>query len=95
MTQTAWIFILTALVQALFFVYFFGVGFENKGIREGIRYDFLFGLMMSFVGIFNQYGMYPVPLWLAWQWFAYGLIQFMLCGIALSMVMLGGKRTTG
>ena len=85
MAQTSWIFFMTALVQAVFFVLFFDVGYEKKGFREGIRFGLLFGLLMSFVGIFNQYAMYPVPLWLAWQWFAYGLIQFMVCGIALSL----------
>jgi hypothetical protein len=86
MIGTAWILFLTALVQSIIFVYFFTVGFESKGVREGIRYGFIFGLLMSFVGIFNQYAVYPVPLWLAWQWFAYGLIQFMVCGIVVALV---------
>jgi hypothetical protein len=41
---------------------------------------------MSFVSIFNQYAVYPIPLWLAWQWFAYGLIQFMICGIVVALI---------
>ena len=95
MPNKMWVMYLTSLVQAIIFVYFFSVGFVGRGVREGVRYGFIFGVLMCFVNIFNQYAIYPVPLGLAWQWFAYGLIQFMICGIVVALVYQSNSKTVG
>jgi hypothetical protein len=41
---------------------------------------------MNAVGIFNQYAVYPVPFTLALQWFIYGMIEFVICGLIAAMI---------
>jgi hypothetical protein len=93
MQQKMWVMYMTSVVQAIIFVYFFTVGFVGRGVREGVRFGFIFGILMCFVSIFNQYAVYPVPLGLAWQWFAYGLIQYMICGIVVALVYQTDRKT--
>jgi len=93
MQRKMWVMYITSMVQAIIFVYFYSVGFVGQGVREGIRYGLIFGILMCFVNIFNQYAVYPVPLSLAWQWFAYGLIQYMICGIVVALVFQTKGKT--
>jgi len=81
MMQKMWIMYVTALIFSFLFVYIFSKGYEGRGIQEGIRYGLIMGLLMNVVGMFNQYAVYPLPFSLVIQWFVYGVIQFMICGI--------------
>jgi hypothetical protein len=79
-----WIMYVTALIFSFLFVYIFSKGYEGRGIQEGIRYGLIIGLLMNVVGMFNQYAVYPLPLGLVIQWFIYGVIQFIICGIVVA-----------
>ncbi|MBN2061566.1 MAG: hypothetical protein JW882_14235 [Deltaproteobacteria bacterium] len=81
-----WIMYITALVFSVLFVYIFTKNYEGKGIGEGIRYGILIGLLMNVVGAFNQYASYPIPFTLALQWFIYGTIEFIVCGIVTTLI---------
>jgi hypothetical protein len=86
MMQKMWIIYVTTLIFSFLFVYIFTKGYEGKGILEGVRYGLLIGLLMNVVGMFNQYAVYPVPLTLAVQWFIYGMIQYVICGIVAAVI---------
>ncbi len=86
MMSKMWIMYITSLVLSLLFVYIFTKGYEGKGIAEGIRYGIIIGLLMNAVGMFSQYVVYPIPLSLAIQWFVFGMIEFLICGIVVALV---------
>lgn len=74
-------FIMSILVTCLFIR-----GYQERGIMEGLSFGILVGLMTNGMGAFSQYWMYPVPLSLAVKWFVFGLIEFIIAGIILSLV---------
>ena len=86
MMQKMWIMYVTALIFSFLFVYIFSKGYEGRGIQEGIRYGLIMGLLMNVVGMFNQYAVYPLPFSLVIQWFVYGVIQFIICGIVAAAI---------
>jgi hypothetical protein len=81
MMSLLWIFHVGALILAFLFTYIFIKGYENKGILEGVRYGIIIGLFANIPYGFYEYAMYPLPLSLCIQWFIYGMIEFMICGI--------------
>ncbi|HRZ28037.1 MAG TPA: hypothetical protein P5346_10855 [Spirochaetota bacterium] len=86
MMDFMWIMLATSAVLSIGFVYIFIKGRENKGIAEGVRYGAVMGLLFCGTGSFNQYVIYPVTLSLAVQWFVFGLIEFIIAGIAVSII---------
>lgn len=74
-------FTLSVLVTLLFIR-----GYQDNGVMEGVRFGILVGLMTNGLGAFSQYWMYPLPFSLAVKWFAFGLIEFIIAGIVLSLV---------
>ena len=53
---------------------------------EGVRYGIIVGLFMNAIGMFIQYVMYPIPFSLSLQWFIYGMIEFIVCGIIAALM---------
>ena len=86
MMSKMWIMCITSFVMSFLFVYLFTKGYEGKGIGEGLRFGLLIGLLMNVVGMFNQYAVYPIPFSLTLQWFIYGTIEFILCGIVAALL---------
>ncbi len=74
-------FTLSVLVTLLFIR-----GYQDNGVREGVSFGILVGLLTNGLGAFSQYWMYPLPLSLALKWFAFGLMEFIIAGIVLSLV---------
>jgi hypothetical protein len=81
MMSKVWIMYISSFVLSLLFVYIFTKGYEGKGLREGIRYGLIIGLLFNGVGAFNQYAVYPISFSLAVKWFVYGMIEFIICGV--------------
>ena len=73
------------------FVYIFIKGYEGKGVVEGVRYGFRIGILMNVMGMFNQYAVYPIPFTLAIQWFIFAMIEFIICGIIVSLIYKPNK----
>ena len=44
------------------------------------------GLFMSIPFGFYSYAMYPLPFLLCLQWFIYGLIEFVICGLIAAAI---------
>jgi hypothetical protein len=86
MMSKMWIMHITNIIFSFLFVYIFSKGYENKGILEGVRFGIIIGLLITFIGIFNQYVVYPIPATLAIQWFIYGMVQFVIFGITTSLI---------
>ncbi|UCD70562.1 MAG: hypothetical protein JSW70_06020 [Syntrophobacterales bacterium] len=86
MMSKMWIMYITSLILSFLFVYIFTKGYEARGIAEGVRYGLLIGLLMNIPGMFNQYVIYPIPFYLALQWFIYGTIEFIACGIVAALI---------
>jgi hypothetical protein len=85
-----WLFQVVALFVAYFFTLIFSKGYEGKGIGEGVRYGFYVGMLMAVPMAYGSYGAMPIPYSLALQWFIYGLIEYVLAGVVVSMVF--GKK---
>jgi hypothetical protein len=85
-----WLFYVVYLFVAFFFTLIFSKGYEGKGVGEGLRYGFYVGMMMAVPMAYGTYGSMPIPYSLALQWFLYGLIEYVLCGMAVALVF--GKQ---
>jgi len=82
-----WIIIVCDLFYTFFFTLIFSKGYENKGAMEGVRYGFYVGMMVSLPMAYGTYAVMPVPYILALQWFLYGLVVNIICGVVLTFVM--------
>jgi len=91
MMSLVWIFHVGALIMAFLFVYIFIKGYENKGIVEGVRYGVIIGLFANIPYGFYEYAMYPLPFCLCLQWFIYGMIEFIICGIIVAVIYKPNK----
>ena len=90
MESKMWIFYVVMVFQAFFFSFIFSKGYEGKGIAEGVRYGLYIGIWMSVGMAYGTYAMIAIPYSLALQWFIYGVIQYVIYGIALALVF--GKK---
>jgi hypothetical protein len=86
MMDKLWIMYILDLVWSFFFVFFFVKGYENKGIFEGLRFGLYIALFFYLVSVYGQYTVYPIPYYLALQWFLYGLVQALILGAAAALV---------
>ena len=86
MMSKIWIMHLGALILAFLFTYIFIKRYENKGIAEGIRYGIVIGLFANIPYGFFSYATYPLPFSLCLQWFIYGMIEFIICGIIAAAI---------
>ncbi len=86
MMSKMWIFYIVMLFQAFFFSFIFSKGYEGKGIAEGVRYGLYIGIWMSVGMAYATYAMIAIPYSLALQWFVYGVIEYVIFGIALALV---------
>jgi hypothetical protein len=91
MMSLMWIYHVITLIGAFFFTFIFSKGFENKGIMEGVRYGFYIGVWMSVGMAYGTYAMVAIPYSLALQWFIYGVIEYIIAGVALALVFKGAK----
>jgi len=86
MADKMWVMTLMGAVFSLLFVFIYSKGYEGKGVVEGIKYGLIIGLVVHFVGSFNQYVVYPIPYGLTWQWIIYGLVELMIAGAVTALI---------
>jgi hypothetical protein len=90
MQSHIWMYQVISVIGAFFFTFIFSKGYEGKGLAEGIRYGLYIGIWMSVGMAYGTYAMIAIPYSLALQWFIYGVISYVIYGIALAMVF--GKK---
>jgi len=86
MMSLMWIMYVSSFVFSFLMMYVFVKGYEGRGIPEGIRFGILIGILTNGIGAFYQYALYPLPFSLIIQWFVYGLVEFILAGIAAAAI---------
>ena len=86
MSNYMWVYYVSSVILSFLFVYIFTRGYQGRGWLEGLRYGILIGLLMQGVGMLNQFFVYPVPAGLVAQWFIYGMINYMICGIFVALI---------
>ena len=92
MMSLMWMMPLTSLVFSFLMTWVFIKGYEDRGIMEGVRFGILICLLTSGLGAFSQYIMYPLPFSLIIKWFLFGLAEFIIAGIALSLIYKNKKE---
>jgi hypothetical protein len=86
MMSKMWIFYLVYLFVSFFFVLIYSKWQKGKGIIEGIQYGVYTGFLMSVPMAYSTYAMIPLPYPVAVQWLIYGLIQYIIMGILVSLI---------
>lgn len=86
MMSKMWIFHIGSFILSFLFTYIFIKGYENKGLAEGARYGAVIGLYANIPYAFYEYAMFPLPLSLCLQWFVYGMIEFIICGMIVAAI---------
>ena len=85
MESVMWIMMVASFFFSFIFVYIYSKGF-GSGILSGIGYGLLIGIFANTIPVINQFVIYPLPGFLVVQWCIYGLLQFMICGAAASLI---------
>jgi hypothetical protein len=89
-----WILWLVDLIWSFLFSLIYTKGYEGRGgAMEGVRFGFWIGLFVAVPMAFAQYAVYPIPFFLAVQWFVFGTIQAVICGVVLALVYRPAKPT--
>jgi hypothetical protein len=81
-----WIYHVITLVGSFFFTFIFTKGYEGKGIGEGIRYGLYTGIWLSIGMAYGTYAMVAIPYGLTLEWFALGVLSYVIMGIVASIV---------
>ncbi len=87
-----WIFYIVYIFIAFFFTLIFHKGYEGKGWMEGLRYGFYVGMLMAVPMAYASYASMPIPYSFAIKWFIYGLIEYVILGVVLSLIY--GKQAS-
>lgn len=90
MMDKMWIYNLVTAIVSFFFVLIYSKGYEGKGIMEGVRYGLYVGAMLSVGMAYGSYAMIAIPYSLAMQWFLFGMVEYVVAGVVVSLVY--GKK---
>jgi uncharacterized membrane protein YhfC len=78
--------LLVTIMLAILFVWSY-TRFARRGdLHDGLTHGLFFGLLAGTLVDLNQYVLYPIPASLAITWFAFGLIEFCIYGILVSIL---------
>ena len=86
MMEFMWLIYIADLLFVVLFVTIYTRWLNGPGIKAGLLFGLLVGLMMNTSGMINQFVIYPIPGNLLWWWIITGLIQFVLCGLVLGVI---------
>ena len=89
---------LSMLVTAILVILFVWsyTRFARRGdLRDGLTHGLFFGLLAGTLVDLNQYVLYPIPASLAITWFAFGLIEFCIYGVLVSILYPTKDKKTG
>ena len=69
MESMMWMMMVGGAFSLLIFCYIFTLGYEGKGVMEGVRYGALIGVFASIISAVDSYVIYPLTGELALIWF--------------------------
>jgi len=92
MQEKMWIFYLVTCFTSFFLTLIYSKWYTGKGIAEGIQFGVYAGFLMATPMAYSSYAMYPIPYSIAVQWFVYGMVHYLILGMALSLVF--GKKVS-
>ena len=81
-----WMMMVGSVFSLLLFCYIFTLGYEGKGVMEGIRYGTLMGLFFSIPTSVDSYVVYPITGELAAIWFVTGVVGFVIAGAVFAAI---------
>lgn len=78
--------LLVTIILVILFVWSY-TRFARRGdLRDGLTHGLFFGFLAGTFVDLNQYVLYPIPASLAITWFAFGLIEFCVYGLLVSIL---------
>jgi hypothetical protein len=83
----AWLSLVATGGMVCLFAWGYGRFTRDSSAAEGVRYALFFGLLAGVLVDFNQYVLYPIPVWVAFAWFVSGLIEFQLYALLLARLI--------
>jgi len=86
MASMMWMMMVGGAFSLLIFCYIFTLGYEGKGVMEGVRYGALIGVFASIISAVNSYVIYPLTGELAVIWFVTGVIAFIISGAVMAAI---------
>jgi hypothetical protein len=94
MADRMWLSIVATAAFVCLFVLGYG-RFARKGaIRDGVAYGVFFALVAGLLVDVNQYVLYPIPGSLVAEWFAAGVVEFVLYGALVSVLCPVARKVT-
>lgn len=86
MESMMWIMMVGGVFSLLLFCYIFTLGYEGKGVMEGVRYGALIGVFVSIISAVDSYVIYPLTGELAVIWFFTGILAFIISGAVFAAI---------
>jgi hypothetical protein len=86
MESMMWIMMVGGVFSLLLFCYIFTMGYEGKGVMEGVRYGALIGVFVSIISAVDSYVIYPLTGELAVIWFITGVLAFIISGAVFAAI---------
>lgn len=83
---------LVTLIFSICFVMIYALWIEVKSTLRAVQYGLIFGLATGVSMGFGSYSYMPIPLSLAWSWFAASLAEALVAGL-LTGLIIGGVRS--
>ena len=86
MDNMMWMMMAGGVVSLALFCHIFTLGYEGKGVMEGVRYGILIGIFASIPMSVDQYVIYPLTGELAVIWFVSGVVGFVIAGAVFAAI---------
>ncbi len=86
MDSMMWMMMAGGVVSLALFCHIFTLGYEGKGVMEGVRYGILIGIFASIPMSVDQYVIYPLTGELAVIWFVSGVVGFVIAGAVFASI---------
>ena len=86
MDSMMWMMMAGGVVSLALFCHIFTLGYEGKGVMEGVRYGILIGIFASIPMSVDQYVIYPLTGELAVIWFVSGVVGFVIAGAVFAAI---------
>ena len=86
MDNMMWMMMVGSVVSLVLFCHIFTLGYEGKGVMEGVRYGTLIGIFASIPMSVDNYVIFPLTGELAVIWFVSGVVGFVIAGAVFAAI---------